>query len=213
MNLLYQHINTFYSDRPVILLGDLNDILTDSQENNVFQMFIDDPDHYRFLDMEIAQGSPGGWSYPSWPSHIDHILITDELFDAFAHVNSEVAVLKIENYLEGGWEEYDQNISDHRPVGLKLFFEGSTGLKESTHSEDHLNIHPNPAVHAATISFTSMTESGALEIYNATGKRVDVLPVDRGQVSVTWEPGYLPGGVYFVELIAGNRLKAYLNQS
>ena len=30
--------------------------------------------------------------------------------------------IKIDEYLDGGWNEYDQNISDHRPVAIKFSF-------------------------------------------------------------------------------------------
>ena len=70
--------------------------------------------------IEIAQGHSSEWSFPNWPSHLDHILITDELFDGLN--NSEVQTIKIDEYLDGGWNEYDQNISDHRPVAIKFNF-------------------------------------------------------------------------------------------
>ncbi|SVD40514.1 uncharacterized protein METZ01_LOCUS393368, partial [marine metagenome] len=60
---------------------------------------------------------------PTWPSHLDHILITNELFDELD--NSDIQTIKIDEYLDGGWNEYDQNISDHRPVALKLDFGSS----------------------------------------------------------------------------------------
>ena len=107
----------------MIVLGDLNDILTDAMANNVFQMIINDNENYLFADMEIAEGSSVDWSYPTWPSHIDHILITNELFDELENAN--IQTIKIDEYLDGGWYEYDQNISDHRPVALKLDFETS----------------------------------------------------------------------------------------
>ena len=34
--------------------------------------------------------------------------------------NGSVQTIKIDEYLDGGWSEYDENISDHRPVGIKL---------------------------------------------------------------------------------------------
>ena len=40
---------------------------------------LDESDDYLFTDMEIASGSPLYWSFPGWPSHLDHILITNEL--------------------------------------------------------------------------------------------------------------------------------------
>jgi hypothetical protein len=113
----------------VIVLGDLNDILTDNPENNVFQMIFDDPENYLFADMEIAEGPSSGWSYPTWPSHLDHILITNELFDEIENNNSDVQAIKIDEYCDGGWYEYDQNVSDHRPVGLKVEFNTMTAVE------------------------------------------------------------------------------------
>ena len=122
-NLLKEYIDTNLPNENVIVLGDLNDILTDVLANNVFQMFINDTENYLFVDMEIAEGSSADWSYPTWPSHLDHILITNELFDELD--NSDIQTIKIDEYLDGGWNEYDQNISDHRPVALKLDFGSS----------------------------------------------------------------------------------------
>ena len=70
-------------------------------------MFLNDSQNYFFTDLEIAQGSSTGWSFPNWPSHLDHILITDELFDDLN--NSQVQTIKIDEYLDGGWYEYDDD--------------------------------------------------------------------------------------------------------
>ena len=120
---LKNYIDTYLTDENVIVLGDLNDMLTDDLENNVFQMIIEDTENYLFVDIEIANGASSEWSYPTWPSHLDHILITNELFDELD--NSDIQTIKIDEYLDGGWSEYDQNISDHRPVALKLDFGSS----------------------------------------------------------------------------------------
>ena len=114
--LLKDYIDNYFPNSNVILLGDLNDNLTDSPNNNVFQMLLDDSENYLFTDMEIAQGSNSDWSYPNWPSHLDHILITNELFDMFDHVET----IRIDYFMDGGFNEYDQYISDHRPVALKI---------------------------------------------------------------------------------------------
>ncbi len=121
-NLLDEYISQNLPEEKVIVLGDLNDELTDSQSNNVFVSFLNETDEYDFADMEIAEGSSVYWSYPSWPSHLDHILITNELFDEFTLEDSDIQTLRIDVILDGGWSEYDNNISDHRPVGLKLAF-------------------------------------------------------------------------------------------
>ncbi len=121
-NLLKEYIDTNFSNNNVIVLGDLNDILTDDTENNVFQMILNDSENYLFADMEIATGNSSEWSYPWWPSHIDHILITNELFDEFENERSKIQTIKIEEFMDGGFDEYYENISDHRPVALKLEF-------------------------------------------------------------------------------------------
>ncbi|MDP8267213.1 MAG: endonuclease/exonuclease/phosphatase family protein [Candidatus Tenebribacter davisii] len=118
-NKLDTYISNNFPDDEVIVLGDLNDMLTDSQ-NNVFISFLNEEDEYVFTDMAIAEGSQIYWSYPFWPSHLDHILITNELFDEFELDNSDIQTLMIDTILDNGLNEYDDNISDHRPVGLKL---------------------------------------------------------------------------------------------
>ena len=118
-NLLKQYVDNYFPDNNVIILGDLNDQLIDNVSNNVFQMFLDDSENYFFTDMDIAEGSSNQWSYPTWPSHLDHILITNELFDN----NSYVEVIRIDDFMDGGFSQYDQYISDHRPVALKLSIE------------------------------------------------------------------------------------------
>ena len=116
---LKQYIDNTLSNKSVILLGDLNDELTDNSVNNVFQDFIIDNNNYLFTDIQIAQGNSADWSYPTWPSHLDHILITNELFDDFQNSNSLVSVIRVDDYM-GSWSNYDNNVSDHRPIGLKL---------------------------------------------------------------------------------------------
>jgi len=115
--LLEDYINQTWGQDNVIVLGDFNDEIDESESDNVFWNFISQPDLYKFADMNIAEGHSSGFSYPTWPSHIDHILITNELFDEFESEKSEVKTIHIDDVLEGGWEEYETNISDHRPVG------------------------------------------------------------------------------------------------
>ena len=120
INLIKEYIDNNLSNNKVIVLGDLNDDIAEAPPNNVFQEVLDDSTHYRFANLEISQGNSSEWSFPNWPSHLDHILITDELFNRVN--NSVVQTIKIDEYLDGGWNEYDQNISDHRPVAIKLSF-------------------------------------------------------------------------------------------
>ena len=123
INLLKDYVDTYLSDKNVIILGDLNDDIAEASENNVFQNILNDIENYYFVDYNIASENSQDWSYPTWPSHLDHILVTNELFDMLN--SSEVKTIKIDEYLEGGWNEYDYNISDHRPVAISLHLNSS----------------------------------------------------------------------------------------
>ena len=119
---LEDYVNEYFYGENVIILGDLNDELNEGASENVFQNFINDSTHYKFVDIDIAYSHSSNWSYPSWPSHLDHILITDELFDEFENEGSSVQTIRLEEYFDGGWNDYEKYISDHRPVGLGLVF-------------------------------------------------------------------------------------------
>jgi len=115
--LLYSYINTFFNDSKVIVLGDFNDLLID--DNNVFSPFLSDMNNFYFTDFSIANSSNEFWSFPSWPSHLDHILITNELFN---YVVDTQTVL-VDWSLNGGLSAYDAYVSDHRPVMLKILLD------------------------------------------------------------------------------------------
>ncbi len=109
---LHTYIMEEHPNDAVIVLGDLNDDITEPSLSNVFQVFLDDPQNFEFTDMGIAVGSPLWWSYPSWPSHIDHMLVTNELF---GHVDTTIVFKP-----EAGYNMYPLVISDHRPEYLRL---------------------------------------------------------------------------------------------
>jgi len=107
--LLKDYIDTNFPNEATILLGDFNDEISDA--NNPFSNFISDEANYKFADMEIANGDPIFWSYPSFGSqgsHIDHILISDELFDLV----NETQTLKLDECIPN----YEYGVSDHLPV-------------------------------------------------------------------------------------------------
>lgn len=112
-DLIKSYIDTELPSDNVVVLGDYNDEIVDG--DNVFQAFIDDADNYVFTTMEIAQGANTEWSFPNWPSMIDHILITNELFE----YELESAVLTLDRCFDD-FDQYDEKLSDHRPVYIRL---------------------------------------------------------------------------------------------
>ena len=135
VTLLKEYIENNFANKKVIVLGDLNDELTDLTANNVFEDFITDNGNYLFTDLQIAQGNSTNWSYPTWPSHLDHILITNELFVDFQNINSQVTVIRVDDYMNS-WNDYENNVSDHRPVGLKLASDNTTLIAEAINTNN-----------------------------------------------------------------------------
>ena len=109
-------------NKNIVLVGDFNDELSDEKTNNIYWDFISDNNNYRFVDLFIACNQNADWSYPSRPSHLDHILITNELFDEFNNEGSSAQTILLEDYFDNSWNDYEKYISDHRPVGLSLKF-------------------------------------------------------------------------------------------
>ena len=118
--LLKNYVDENLSEEKVIIIGDLNDALNDTSINNVFNDFLNDSISFQFADMEIALGTETNWSYPDWPSHLDHIIITNELYDMFSNPRSIIQTIHVENYVDGGKNKYNEYISDHLPVSLQL---------------------------------------------------------------------------------------------
>jgi len=111
--LLKTYVDTELPEDNVVILGDYNDEIVDT--DNVFQEWIDDTDNYYFTTMPVAQGPNTEWSYPSWPSQIDNILITNELFD-----NEVTSTIQTVDRCFDSFTTYETLVSDHRPAYLSL---------------------------------------------------------------------------------------------
>lgn len=208
-NYLKQYIDTALPNSKVIVLGDMNDVLTNSSPNNVFQNIIDDPTNFQFADMDIATGSSTNWSYPGYPSHIDHIFITNELYEEFNNDGSAIETLKIGDYMAGGFMAYDTFISDHYPVAIR--FNNPTSIEESVTSIDpNLTNYPNPFNPSTVISFKLRERTDVnVTVYNIRGELITSLKegiMDSGYHQLEWNghDSYnrpVSSGIYFIRLI------------
>ena len=105
---LKKYLDDSLSTDKVIVMGDFNDEIADDNANYIFRGFLEDTLNYRFGDFSIASGNNSDWSFPGWPSHIDHFLLSNELFIR----NYSVQCLKPDVCDSS----YFINVSDHRPV-------------------------------------------------------------------------------------------------
>ena len=165
--LLKQYIDTNLPNDAVFVVGDLNDILTDQEIHNVFTPFLNDPESYLFADMDIAQGSVSNWSFPNWPSHLDHILITNELFELYAMPGAGTQTIMVDSYLQGGFNEYDQNVSDHRPVGISLPLGQELGIASVL--KPSVKSYPNPVDDLLFVNTTNSNTTDAVFVYDMLG--------------------------------------------
>jgi len=209
-NLLKDYIDEYFPNENGIVLGDLNDILTDNSENNVFQMFLDDEKNYLFADYEIAMDNAAEWSYPTWPSHIDHMLITNELFDEFEKENSVIQTIRLEEYIAGGWTKYDENISDHRPLAMKLLMNSELSHIDHTEDAPHFSNYPNPLRSETCFSFDIPEGNRTIQIINIQGQTVFSEKIPDDLTSFTWNADGLPDGMYLAKLILDNKPVATL---
>jgi exonuclease III len=200
-NLSKSYIDTYLPDKSVFLLGDLNDRITDPNPNNVFINFLNDSENYLFADTDIATGSSTNWSYPSWPSHLDHILITNELFDETQNSSYEIKTLKIEQYLSNGWNEYEANVSDHRPVGIKILPNSELNSVESLNANFSFSNFPNPCSNSTTFSFNEIKETSSINLYDCAGQLVRVVKLNIGENSKTFHLNDCSPGVYYAKLV------------
>ena len=112
-SLLYDYLNSSVEAGVVhhIVVGDWNDDISDQYSENSFNIFLDDTENYKYVTYENAHsGTNIHDSYPSYPSFIDHIMISRDLFEQAE--NGDVQTIRLGDYISG----YDQIISDHRPV-------------------------------------------------------------------------------------------------
>jgi endonuclease/exonuclease/phosphatase family metal-dependent hydrolase len=201
--LLKQYIDTYFPNKRVFMLGDLNDILTDNQSNNVFQMYLDDPLNYAFADMNIAIGASNGWSYPSWPSHLDHILISNELFADFGNTNSVIEVIKVDDYM-ASWSAYDNNVSDHRPVGIKMAITPGMNRAGYADEESAFKIYPNPVSETLVFKCFIDNHSLTINIYDLQGNLIDVVGNVPSGHEIMYTVSDLAPGVYYAQFLANN---------
>lgn len=194
MRLLKEYIDTNYKNEKVILLGDFNDILDDKPKNNVFIDFIYDSLNYSILDYQIAFKDSTNWSYPSWPSHIDHIIINKNLLSEFNSIynndTNAIQILAIDRYYKNGFSEYSQNISDHRPLVAKFYLNNKTSIEID--NENKLSIYPNPTqfdnikiniegIEYANITIIDILGNEKLKLSNISNKsNIDISPLDNG---------------------------------
>lgn len=199
-----EYIKTNLNSEKVIILGDLNDLIDEAADKDVFAVFNNTPAEYEFADMAIAIGSSTDWSYPSWPSHLDHILITNELFDDIQRPGAKISTLKPDLYFENGWSEYDNLVSDHRPVAISIKSLDYSGLEENI--IPNIQVFPQPATDI--IYLNSDTEIKNISLFKINGQLVYDEKISRS-FETNLNVSCIKSGVYVLRIIDINDKESY----
>ena len=91
---------------------------------------INNTNEYIFTDYGISAGSSNNWSFPNYPSHIDHIIISNELFE-YEYLTTTVLVDNL--FLK--FQEYDNFISDKKNKSY-VGYTNNLSLRISKHNSN-----------------------------------------------------------------------------
>ncbi len=151
VEVLKDSLDTQFSNRKVILLGDYNDDVDETVADGItttessFITYVQDPENYNVVTSMLSDA--GFRSYVSRENMIDHIAITNELFDNY-----------IDNSASVGYQFYDEDYafttSDHFPVSARFLLK---------------TIAPLEIVSVETFDTTCFETTDGISIINVAG--------------------------------------------
>lgn len=170
----HAYLRDFYADSSVVVLGDFNDRLVgtniDSTLPSCYGVFTNDTQGWKTTTLPLEQ--EGLSSYLGFNrSFIDHIMINRNLVPVYYRAYLESP----ERYLTS----YSSTVSDHRPVTLRLWSDGTVGVNEqNVLSASAVRVSPNP-----------MSTSGMVEVVAEQGGTlsVDLFTTSGVQINVVSE--------------------------
>lgn len=113
---LYNYLMDKKPNANIIFLGDFNDDMDESIYNNAetpYKLFVDDSQNFQIATLPLSQN--GATSTVNYSDMIDHIVLSDELFNLYID-DSENVFTNVENFIT----DYGNTTSDHYPVISKF---------------------------------------------------------------------------------------------
>ncbi|SHK85081.1 endonuclease/exonuclease/phosphatase family protein [Rhodothermus profundi] len=212
---LKSQLDLLYGNRPIVVLGDWNDELHGSIITGLpspYEAFRADADHYRFLTETLDAADVPTWcgnNLTCWTgSTIDHILITDELFDAY----EEGSAARFSALLEA-IPGFVFSTSDHLPVYARFRFGGTTAVEVRSAQPAALQLYPHPVRDRATLIWNGRGAPATIRIWDVLGRLVRrwKRPAGTGPQRFEMELSGLAAGMYWVEVeTAGQRVSRRL---
>ncbi|WP_345146693.1 T9SS-dependent choice-of-anchor J family protein [Flavobacterium ginsengiterrae] len=168
VEVLKDSLDTYYADSNIILLGDYNDdvkVSVIAGQPSSYQSFVTDTNNYKALTLGISQA--GAFSFLSSGGFLDHITISNELFDQY--INESIAVYDPRNDIAN----YTTTTSDHGPVIARF------NLKQDvlstpdfgTKNGFYVKAYPNPTSDVVNFAVkTNASKNLKLRLYDLNGR-------------------------------------------
>ena len=208
---------------PIIILGDMNLVGNDIQQNTLLTGDIVDNNSYgadfnpdwdgtALKDSKpLVVNQPLAYtkyatSYPS--SRLDYIVYTDSKLEVVNSYVLETKYLSTEQKSKFNFTENDtEDASDHLPVVTDFKYPSHVSVFDKEQIPNSFMLHqnyPNPFNPETKISF-ELSDKGnvKLNIYNSLGEKLKSLidkQLEAGSYSVKFEAGNYPSGVYYYKL-------------
>ena len=138
----HAYLSDFYADSSLIFTGDYNDMLTssvvDSTLTSPYEAFLTDTERWQSPTLPLEER--GLSSFIGFErSFLDHFFIT-----------TDVVPTHYRTYLEAPQaflSSYSSTVSDHLPVTLRIYMDGTTDVAEENHiPEAMVRVAPNPMI-------------------------------------------------------------------
>lgn len=209
--LLKNQLDFLLRTTPVVVLGDFNDELgrsISSGRTSPYVNFLDDPEDYAFTTLPLDQQNLatfcGSSSACTSGSTLDHILLTDELFDAYMADSGDRFI-----ELTSSINNYVNTTSDHLPVIARFYFDDtgvSTEQEELPTTITVKSAFPNPFEQSTTLTYSLPEPTYVrIEVFDMLGRQV-AMPANgfasAGTHQALFDARNLPPGIYLMRLSA-----------
>jgi len=163
-------LDAYYPNDNLIILGDYNDDVKISvfgtNNPSTYENFVTDTNNYKALTLGISQAGAASYFNFNPPSFLDHIMISNELFDQY--INESIAVYDPRNDIAS----YIETTSDHGPVIARF------NLKQDvlstpdfgTKNGFYVKAYPNPTSDVINFAVkTNQNKNLKLRLYDLNG--------------------------------------------
>lgn len=200
-------IDAHYSNDNLIILGDYNDDVKKSvfgtNNPSTYENFVTDTSNYKALTLEISQA--GAFSFLTSGGFLDHIMISNELFDQY--IDQSTAVYDPRNDIAN----YTTTTSDHGPVIARFQLKQDVlSTPDFGKNKYFVKAYPNPA--RDVLNFDVKTTQGRdlkIRLYDFNGRAIGnpINVKNESEVSTAVVAvGNLVSGVYFYTVTENNKV-------